>query len=66
MWGLSPDQDKEVIFKVILCVLRVPGVFFLDFWLENSSKIPFPASLDLEDLADVGMDFLPLILVNMT
>ena len=63
MWGLDPDQDKEVVFKVILCILRVPGIFFLDFWLENSSKMPVPASLEMEDLADVGANYLPLILV---
>ena len=65
MWGLTEDQDSQIHLKILLCILRVPGVFFLDiFWHEHLHKIfLFPKSLELNDLADYGWDLVPLVLV---
>jgi len=62
MWGLSFEENDQLYMKGLLCVLRIPGLFLLDMWWTDHLKSSIPVSLDLQDLADSGLN---LILVVM-
>lgn len=63
MWGLTPDQDSKIVFRVLLTLLRLPGAFLLDIWWDGHTAEIIPRSLQLEDLANSGWHLLPLVLV---
>ena len=63
MWGLTPDQDSRLVFRVLLTLLRLPGAFLLDIWWDGHTKELVPRSLELEELANSGLHLLPVVLV---
>ena len=66
LWGLSSSQDQELPYlKILLVILRVPGVFLIDVWWSNDLEHVVPKSLDVESIADSGLNLIPLIVVNI-
>lgn len=61
MYGLTANQDK-LLYKTLLCIMRIPGLFLLDIWWLNNAYSVIPASLEHSALAESGYNLIPLLL----
>ena len=62
MWGLTSEQDKVYLYKSLLCIMRIPGLFLLDIWWLNNAANVIPSSLEHTAVAESGYNMIPLLL----
>jgi len=48
--------------KLFLVILRVPGILLVDIWWQDELNTFIPKAFDVEEIADSGLNFLPVIL----
>ena len=64
LWGLSHSQDRHGHFKILLCIMRIPGLFLMDIWWQSYSSQVIPLSLDHRAIAESGYNMIPFLVAT--